>query len=188
MMAEGSNRKDIVTKLDKPLLRLKKPAKRSATAPSKTRPDRRKPRQDKANQANQNGVCRRGESSASANKNRKSEQAKNPGTKTVATTALKSRSIVFDILTAVEHGAQLDKALAKHADIAQLEGRDRRFVQLLATTYLRRRGQIEKILSPLMTRRPFGAQASANIILGMGATQLLFMKTGSHAPLTAPLS
>ena len=32
-----------------------------------------------------------------------------------------------------------------------------------------------------MARRPFGAQASANIILGMGAAQLLFLKTGAHA-------
>ena len=84
---------------------------------------------------------------------------------------------MFDILTAVEDGTQLDKALAKHNGMAKLDGRDRRFVQLLATTYLRRHGQIEKILSPLITRRPFGAQASANIILGMGAAQILFLKT-----------
>ena len=32
-----------------------------------------------------------------------------------------------------------------------------------------------------MTRRPFGARAPANIILVMGAAQLLFLKTGAHA-------
>ena len=75
----------------------------------------------------------------------------------------------------------LTKRLLQMIGMAKLDGRDRRFVQLLATTYLRRAGQIEKILSPLITRRPFGAQASANIILGMGAAQLLFLKTGAHA-------
>ena len=180
-MAKGPDHTDNVTKLDKPVLRLKTPAKRSAAAPSKTRSDHKKPRQDNADQANQIGAPPRGKSGASANQNRKSDKAKNAATKTVTASTLKSRGIVFDILTAVEDGTQLDKALAAHDGIAQLDGRDRRFVQLLATTYLRRRGQIEKILSPLMTRRPFGAQASANIILGMGAAQLLFLKTGAHA-------
>ena len=161
-MAKGPDHTDNVTKLDKPVLRLKTPAKRSAAAPSKTRSDHKKPRQDNADQANQTGAPPRGKSGASANKNRKSHKAKNAATKTVTASTLKSRGIVFDILTAVEDGTQLDKALAAHDGIAQLDGRDRRFVQLLATTYLRRRGQIEKILSPLMTRRPFGAQASAN--------------------------
>ena len=179
-MAKGSDHTDDVTKLDKPVLRLKTPAKRSTTAPSKTRSDQKKPRRDKVHKANQTGVQQRGKSGALANKNPKSGKAKNAATKTTTTT-LNSRKIVVDILTAVEQGTQLDKALAAHNRMAQLEDRDRRFVQLLATTYLRRRGQIEKILSPLMTRRPFGAQASANIILGMGAAQLLFLKTGAHA-------
>ena len=180
-MAKGPDHTDNVTKLDKPVLRLKKPAKRSATAPNETRSDRTKPRRHKADKANKTGAQPRGKSGASANKSRISDKAKNTAIKTVITPALKSRSIVFDMLTAVEDGTQLDKALAAHNGMAQLDGRDRRFVQLLATTYLRRRGQIEKILSPLITRRPFGAQVSANIILGMGAAQLLFLKTGAHA-------
>ena len=78
------------------------------------------------------------------------------------TTSLKGRSIVFEILTAVENGTQLDKALAAHKEMAQLDSRDRRFVQLLATTYLRRRGQIE---NPVEIDDPtaLGAQALANI-------------------------
>ena len=180
-MAKGSDHSDNFTKLDKPVLQLKTPARRSAAAPSKTRSDHKKPRKYSADHASQTGAQPRGKSGALANQSHKSDKAKNAATKTVTASTLKSRSIVFDILTAVEDGTQLDKALAAHDGIAQLDGRDRRFVQLLATTYLRRRGQIEKILSPLMIRRPFGAQASANIILGMGAAQLLFLKTGAHA-------
>ena len=180
-MAKGPDHKENVVKFDKPVLRLKTPAKRSVTAPSKSRPDSEKPRQDIAYQANQTGAKRRGKSGASVNKNHKSVKVRNVNTKAVNITTLKSRSIAFDILTAVEDGTQLDKALASNTGLAQLDGRDRRFVQLLATTYLRRRGQIEKILSPLMARRPFGAQVSANIILGMGAAQLFFLKTDAHA-------
>ena len=143
-MAKGPDHKENVVKFDKPVLRLKTPAKRSVTAPSKSRPDSEKPRQDIAYQANQTGAQRRGKSGASVNKNRKSVKARNVDTKGVNITTLKSRSIVFDILTAVEDGTQLDKALASNTGLAQLDGRDRRFVQLLATTYLRRRGQIEK--------------------------------------------
>ncbi len=180
-MANGPDPKDNFKKLDKPVLRLKMPAKRSATIPNKTKSTHIKPRQDKVDQANQTSVQPRGKSSASKAKNRKSHKAKNATTKIITTTTLKSRSIVFDILTAVEDGTRLDKAFTLHDGMAQLDDRDRRFVQLLATTYLRRCRQIEKILSPLMTRRPFGAQASANIILGIGAAQLLFLKTGAHA-------
>jgi len=46
-MAKGPDHTDNVTKLDKPVLRLKTPAKRSAAAPSKTRSDHKKPRQAK---------------------------------------------------------------------------------------------------------------------------------------------
>ena len=177
-MAKGPDQSDNVTKLDNPVLRLKTPAKQSAASPNKTGFPQKKSRPYKAGQANQARAQPRGKSGASINKTHK---AKNAATKTITTTTLESRIIAFDILTAVEDGVQLDKALTAHDGMAQLEGRDHRFVKLLATTYLRRRGQIEKILSPLMARRPFGAQASANIILGIGAAQLLFLKTSAHA-------
>ena len=175
-MAKPADHKDEVTKLDKPVLSLKTPPRRPASPRPKTKSDARKSNQGKPNKATRHGTKPHSESHDPAGKNPNAGTAKNATFDT-----LQSRKIVFDILTSVEDGTQLDKALAAHAEIAKLDGRDRRFVQLLATTYLRRRGQIEKILLPLMTRRPFGAQASANIILGMGAAQLLFLKTGAHA-------
>ena len=165
-MANGPEHKENVTQLDKPLLRLKTLDKRLTTGPTKTGSNRKKLRR---------------KSGTSSVKNSKSDKVQNATPNNVTTSNLKSRSIVFDVLTAVEDGSQLDKALAKHDGMAKLDGRDRRFVQLLATTYLRRRRQIEKILSPLITRRPFGKKAPANIILGMGAAQLLFLKTDAHA-------
>ena len=96
-------------------------------------------------------------------------------------TDLTSRNIIYNILVAVDEGIHLDKALAANQALQKLDDRDRRFVRLLATTSLRYRGQLEKVLAPLVARRPFGAQANANLILLMGAAQLLLLKTDAHA-------
>lgn len=100
-----------------------------------------------------------------------------PGKKRVVA----ARQVCFDILVAVAEGAQLDAAMNANADLGDLDDRDRRFVQLLAATCLRRWGQLEKTIAPLMARRPFGAQENANVILVMGAAQLLILKTDAHA-------
>jgi 16S rRNA (cytosine967-C5)-methyltransferase len=94
---------------------------------------------------------------------------------------LASRQIAYDILVAIEDGAQLDKALAANQDLPQLDERDRKFVRLLVSTSLRHRGQLEKVMAPMISRRPFGAQAHANLVLLLGAVQLLILKTSPHA-------
>lgn len=96
-------------------------------------------------------------------------------------TAIMSRQICLNILIAVDEGSQLDLVLNSDADLPTLEDRDRRFVRLLATTCLRRRGQLEAVISPMVPRRPFGPQEHANLIMLMGAAQLLILKTGPHA-------
>ena len=73
------------------------------------------------------------------------------------------------------------RRFAANQALPKLDDRDRRFVRLLVTTSLRYRGQLEKVLTPLVARRPFGAQVNANLILLMGAAQLLLLKTGAHA-------
>jgi len=91
------------------------------------------------------------------------------------------RQVCFEILAAVANGAQLDAAMNANIKLDKLDERDRRFVQLLATTCIRRRGQLAKTIAPLIARRPFGTQENANIILLMGAAQLLVLKTEAHA-------
>ena len=100
-----------------------------------------------------------------------------PEKKRVAT----PRQVCFEILVDVAEGAQLDAAMNVNKNLGDLDDRDRRFVQLLAATCLRRRGQLEKTIAPLMVRRPFGAQENANTILVMGAAQLLILNTEAHA-------
>ena len=104
-----------------------------------------------------------------------------PGAKKPLQGNLSSRRLIYDILVAVDEGAHLDKALANNQALPKLDDRDRRFVRLLATISLRYRGQLEKVLAPMLARRPFGAQANANLILLMGAAQLLLLKTSAHA-------
>ena len=103
----------------------------------------------------------------------------------VVNAVINIRHTFFDILVAVEEGIHLDKALAVNQVLPKLDDRDRRFVRLLATTTIRYRGQLEKVLAPLVARRPFGAQTNANLILLMGAAQLLLLKTGAHAAVNA---
>ena len=185
------------TRLDKPLLRLQTP-KRAA----KPRPEDRgehksvdhlssgKSSSGKPSANNNRPVpCPTGEKTANAASRAKTvdKPAKPAGKrpesnpKKAVPTSLTSRRIVYDLLVAVDEGVQLDKALSSNHELPKLEDRDRRFVRLLATTSLRHRGQLERVLAPLVARKPFGAQANANLILLMGAAQLLLLKTGAHA-------
>ena len=104
-----------------------------------------------------------------------------PAKKLTQRSKLASRHVAYDILVAIEDGIQLDKALAANQDLPQLDERDRKFVRLLVTASLRHRGQLEKVMAPMINRRPFGAQANANLVLLLGAVQLLLLKTGAHA-------
>ena len=174
-MTESSNDDSGITRLDKPVLCLTRP-------PSKPTQRSNKPNSIKSSSKN----APRFKPHSSSPRNSSTQETKNnmpakSSHKKLENTVLQSRQIVFEILSAVNNGGQLDRCLASHAELEMLEGRDRRFVQLLATTCLRRRGQLEKIIAPLVTRRPFGSQAHANIVLAMGAAQLLFLKTGPHA-------
>jgi 16S rRNA (cytosine967-C5)-methyltransferase len=156
------------TRLDKPILRLFK-----AKAVS----------QDRAHSQAIIKANTKGDHKARSKKNNETpdQEQNKPGCNKSISTNLSSRLIVYDILVAVDKDIHLDKALAVNRALPKLDDRDRRFVRLLATTVLRYRGQLEKVLAPLMLRRPFGAQANANLILLMGAAQLLILRTGPHA-------
>ncbi len=64
------------------------------------------------------------------------------------------------------------------AVIVKLEPRDRAFVRLLVATTLRRFGQIDLVLGNFVERRP---PDRVNMILRLGAAQLLFLGTPAHA-------
>jgi len=92
------------------------------------------------------------------------------------------RAVALDLLQAVLRRAKpLDEALADHAGLARMDGRDRGFARLLVATTLRRLGQIDQALTP-MIERPLPAKANAVAdALRLGACQLLFLGTPPHA-------
>ncbi|MDP1753693.1 MAG: transcription antitermination factor NusB [Reyranella sp.] len=95
---------------------------------------------------------------------------------------LASRQAALEILVScLDKGQPLDEALARHAGFAGLDPRDRAFVRLLLATTVRHLGEIEGVLSGLITKPLDGANAVGRQVLRLGAAQLLFLGTAPHA-------
>lgn len=93
-----------------------------------------------------------------------------------------ARSVALDLLQAVlRQKRPLDEALVAHEGLAHLDARDRGFARMLVATSLRRLGEIDQALAPLIVT-PLPAKASAVAdALRLGACQLLFLGTPPHA-------
>jgi 16S rRNA (cytosine967-C5)-methyltransferase len=93
-----------------------------------------------------------------------------------------ARSVALDLLQAVlRRRRPLDEAIAGHQLMARLATRDRGFARLLVATTLRRLGEIDQALGPLL-QKPLSAKASAVAdALRLGACQILFLGTPPHA-------
>jgi len=88
-----------------------------------------------------------------------------------------SRAAALALLTgALRDGQAVNGRFQKVA--GGLETRDRAFVRLLVATTLRRLGQIDDVLSHFVKRTPPGPVEDT---LRLGAAQLLFLETASHA-------
>ena len=73
--------------------------------------------------------------------------------------SLASRRAALEILMAcLDKGQPLDDALGQHRGFAALDPRDRAFVRLLLATTLRHLGEIEGVLSGLITKPLEGAK------------------------------
>ncbi len=99
--------------------------------------------------------------------------------------ALASRGAALDILSAVlDRNRPLDEAVDGALNGSNLEVRDRGFARLLATTTVRRLGQIDDALSRLTdVKLPLRPAILMNL-LRLGAVQLLFLETPPHAAVT----
>lgn len=95
---------------------------------------------------------------------------------------LKSRLAAFEVLRTVLHQKRaLDEALESTAQLSELEPRERAFARNLIMTTLRRLGQINDLISGALDK-PLGKKAkTSELLLQMGACQLLFMETADHA-------
>jgi 16S rRNA (cytosine967-C5)-methyltransferase len=96
------------------------------------------------------------------------------------------RVAALDITTAVlEKHQQLDDVLegsfGEQGSFAALDRRDRAFVRLLATTVLRRLGQLDDAIDTLLDRPLPARLTRVKSALRLGAAQLLFLGTPPHA-------
>jgi 16S rRNA (cytosine967-C5)-methyltransferase len=93
-----------------------------------------------------------------------------------------ARGVALDLLQAVlRRRRPLDEAIGAHRLMARLATRDRGFARLLVATTLRRLGEIDQALRPLL-QKPLSAKASPVAdALRLGACQILFLGTPAHA-------
>jgi 16S rRNA (cytosine967-C5)-methyltransferase len=96
--------------------------------------------------------------------------------------ALASRNAALDILALVlDRNRPLDEAIDAAMGKSDMEPRDRAFARLLATTTVRRLGQIDNALGRLIDAKlPLRPEALMNL-LRLGAAQLMFLDTPAHA-------
>ena len=101
--------------------------------------------------------------------------------KPAAPPPLNARRIAIDVLDRVlgpDH-RPFDETFQGHPLLTKLPVRDRAFARLLVTTVLRRLGQIDQAVLPLLRYRP--KELPVTNMLRLGAAQLLFLSTPPHA-------
>ena len=96
-----------------------------------------------------------------------------------------TRAAALALLEAVLQRHQaLDEAIAAALDdgrMAPLDARDRAFARLLASTVLRRLGQLDEVIGRCL-EKPLGKRLSRlRNTLRLGAAQVLFLQTPAHA-------
>ncbi|HLS68016.1 MAG TPA: transcription antitermination factor NusB [Kiloniellales bacterium] len=93
-----------------------------------------------------------------------------------------ARRLGVDVLQAVLQSRQpLDEAFTSHPELSKLSSRDRAFARLLATTAVRRLGEIDGLLAAFMDKPLGGKRESVQNVLRLGVAQLLFLETPPHA-------
>lgn len=93
-----------------------------------------------------------------------------------------ARLAAFELTARVLDRRQpLDEALDANTTLARLEPRDRAFARLIATTVLRRLGQIDAAVAACLDKPLQPKARMAHHLLRVGTAQLLFLGTPAHA-------
>ncbi|HBO58484.1 MAG TPA: MFS transporter [Alphaproteobacteria bacterium] len=109
------------------------------------------------------------------------------------TPELQTRHMAVELLSAVvRKGKGLEEEFARMMDeqdkISPLDGRDRMFVRLLATTTLRRLGQIDALLKRFLAKPLPDKAAYVTDVLRIAAAQTVFLDTPPHAAVSTAVS
>jgi len=92
------------------------------------------------------------------------------------------RIAAFELLTAVfQKRRRFDEALAAQDDLAALDPRDRALARLLTLTVLRRTGELDAMIAPLLHKPLRGKATATQNLLRLGAAQIAFLETPPHA-------
>ena len=112
-----------------------------------------------------------------------------PKTSEHSAAGLRSRSLALDLLHKVlKQRSGLDEALLAAHDDSGLDARDRGFSRLLATTVLRRHGQLRAVVDEHLAKRLPAGGYRADLNLLLGAAQLLFLDVPAHAVIDTAVS
>lgn len=109
------------------------------------------------------------------------------------TPELQTRHLAVELLSAVvRKGKGLEEEFARLMDEQDknvpLDGRDRTFVRLLATTALRRLGQIDALLKRFLAKPLPDKAAYVTDVLRIAAAQIVFLDTPPHAAVSTAVS
>lgn len=109
------------------------------------------------------------------------------------TPELQTRALAVELLSAVARkGKGLEEEFAAVMDrqdkTAPLDVRDRTFVRLLATTALRRLGQIDDVLRRFLNKPLSDKAAYVTDVLRIAAAQIVFLDTPPHAAVSTAVS
>jgi len=95
---------------------------------------------------------------------------------------LKVRSLALQVLGKILHdGMAFDDAIETLPEVASLTPRDRGFVMALVLTTLRRKGEADAVVEVFLSKPLPRKSGGANLVLTLGATQLLFLDQPAHA-------
>lgn len=98
----------------------------------------------------------------------------------VSDQGLESRLIAFDILNDVlMRNTPLDQVLSRHKELDALDARDKAFVRMLVGTCLRRKGQLDDMISRVAEKELY--PTTLRLVLYIGFCQILFMNVPHHA-------
>jgi 16S rRNA (cytosine967-C5)-methyltransferase len=99
-----------------------------------------------------------------------------------ASAGFNARALALDATEAVLlHRRPLDDAFETHPALPALADRDRAFALNLASTLLRRLGQIDALIDVCLERPLPDRLASVRNLLRLGVAQLVFLRTPAHA-------
>ncbi len=95
---------------------------------------------------------------------------------------LHTRQVAFQILVEVLGKKNpLDQTLARHKEFNILEGRERNLCRMIVATVLRRKGQMDRLITAAQDKPQELRPSSIYYLLYIGIAQLIFMDVPDHA-------